>query len=54
MYQHISYHVESKKEEINMSATKIQQMPNKWQYLTCIKVSSSNQNLQNDMVTSRL
>ena len=24
------------------------QMPNKWKYLTCIKVSISNQNLQND------
>ena len=27
---------------------KTHQMPNKWQYLTCIKVSFSNQNLQND------
>ena len=29
-------------------------MPNNWQYLTCIKVSFSNQNLQNDIVTPRL
>ena len=28
---------------------KAHQMPNKWQYLTCIKVSISNQNLQNDI-----
>ena len=26
-------------------------MPNKWQYVTCVKVSFSNQNLQNDIVT---
>ena len=25
------------------------QMPNKWQYLTCIKVSFPNQNQQNDI-----
>ena len=43
-----------KKEEINTSAVKTHQMPNKWQYLTCIKVSFSNQNLQNDIVTPRL
>ena len=29
-------------------------MPNKWQYLTCIKVPFSNQNLQNDTVKPRL
>ena len=29
------------KEEINISAMKTHQMPNKWQYLTCIKVSFS-------------
>ena len=45
-----------KKEEINISPKKIHQMPNKWQYLTCIEVSLSfsNQNLQNDIVTPRL
>ena len=43
-----------KKEEINISTMKTQQMPNKWQYLTCIKVSFANQNLQNDIVTTRL
>ena len=42
------------KEEINISSMKIHQMPNKWVYLTCIKVSFSNQNLQNDTVTPRL
>ena len=36
------------------SAMKTYQMPNKWQYLTCIKVSFLNQNLQNDIVTPRL
>ena len=54
IYQHISYHAESKKEEINISTMKTHQMPNKWQYLTCIKVSFLNQNLQNDTVTPRL
>ena len=55
IYQHISYLAESKKkEEINMSTMKIQQMPNKWQYLACIKASFSNQNLWNDIVTPRL
>ena len=29
-------------------------MPNKWQYLTCIRVPFSNQNLKNDVVTPRL
>ena len=43
-----------KKEEINISTMKTRQMPNKWQYLTYIKVSFSNQNLQNDIVTPRL
>ena len=43
-----------KKEENNRSTMKTYQMPNKWQYLTCIKVSFSNQNLQNDVVTPRL
>ena len=43
-----------KKEEINISTMKTHQMPNKWQYLTFIKVSFSNQNLQNDIVTPRL
>ena len=43
-----------KKEEINIPTMKTHQMPIKWQYLTCIKVSFSNQNLQNDIVTPRL
>ena len=38
IYQHISYHAESKKEEINISTMKNHQMSNKWQHLTCIKV----------------
>ena len=55
IYQHISYHVQNqKKEENNISTMKTYQMPNKWQYLTCIKVPFSNQNLQNDIVTPRL
>ena len=55
IYQHISYHVQNqKKEENNISTMKTHQMPNKWQYLTCIKVPFSNQNLQNDIVTPRL
>ena len=45
---------QKKKEEINISTMKTHQMPNKWQYLTCIKVSFSNQNLENDIVTPRL
>ena len=43
-----------KKEEINISTMKTHQMPNKWQHLTCIKVSFSNQKLQNDTVAPRL
>ena len=35
-----------KREESNIS--------NKWQHLTCIEVSFSNENLQNDIVTPRL
>ena len=56
IYQRISYHAESKKkkEEINISTMKIHQMLNKWQYLTCIKVSFLKQNLQNDIVTPRM
>ena len=56
IYQHISYHAQNqkKKEENNILTMKAYQMPNKWQYLTCIKVSFSNQNLQNDTVTPRL
>ena len=38
-----------KKEENNISTMKTHQMPNKWQYLTCIKVSLSKQNFQNDI-----
>ena len=45
---------DQKKEEINMSTMKTHQVPNKWQYLTCMKVSFSNQNLQNGKVTPRL
>ena len=33
---------------------KTYQMPTKWQYLTCIKVPFSNQNLENDIVTPGL
>ena len=54
IYQHISYVQNQKKEENNISTMKTHQMPNKWQHLTYIKVSFSNQNLQNDIVTSRL
>ena len=50
--QHIMQN-QKKKKEINISM-KTHQMPNNWQYLTCIKVSFSNQNLQNDTVTPRL
>ena len=42
------------KEENNIPTMKTYQMPNKRQSLTCIKVSFSNQNLQNDIVTPRL
>ena len=45
---------QKKKEESNLSTMKTHQIPNKWQHLTCIKVSFSNQNLQNDIVTLRL
>ena len=52
-YQHVSYHAESKyKKEINILTMKTHQMLNKWQHLTCIKLS--NQNLQNDIVTPKL
>ena len=50
IYQHIA---KSKKGEITKSTVKTHQMPNNRQYLTCIKVSFSNQNLQNDIVTPR-
>ena len=54
-YASISSCAESKKkEENNISTMKTHQMPNKWQYPTCIKVSFSNQNLQNDIVTPTL
>ena len=53
IYQHISCRIK-KKEEINISTMKTHHMPNKWQYLSCIKVSFSNQNFQNDIVTPRL
>ena len=45
IYQHISYAQSQKKEVNNISSVKTYQMPNKWQYLTCIEVSFSNQNL---------
>ena len=55
IYQHISYHVQNqKKEENNILTMKTHQMPYKYQYLTCIKLSFSNQNLQNDIMTPRL
>ena len=55
IYKHISYHVQNqKKEENNILTMKAHQMPYKYQYLTCIKLSFSNQNLQNDIVTPRL
>ena len=55
IYQHISHQAESKqKEEIDILTMKKHQMANKWQYVTCIKVSISNQNLKNDIVTPRL
>ena len=46
IYQHISYHKQNKKkrEENNLTTMKTYQMPNKWQYVICIKVSFSNQN----------
>ena len=50
IYQYISYQeLNQKKEENNISTMKTHQMPNKWQHLTCIKVSISKQNLQNDI-----
>ena len=45
---------EETQDEINISTMKTHEMPNKWQYLTCIKVSSSIQKLENDIVTPRL
>ena len=53
IYQHLSYHAQNKKktEENNISTMKTHQMPKKRQYLTCIKVSFLNKNLQNDIVT---
>ena len=44
----------NKKKENNISTMKTHQMPYKWQYLTCIKVSFCNQNFQNAIVTPRL
>ena len=38
IYQHISYAQTQKKEENNVSTMKTYQMPNKWQYLTYIKM----------------
>ena len=35
LYFYISYHAELKKGKINIWTMKTQQMPNKWQYLTC-------------------
>ena len=45
---------QKKNEEINISTMKTHQIPNKWQYLTCMKVSSSKQSMQNDIVTPKL
>ena len=42
-----------KKKGKNILTMKTYQMSNKWQYLTFIEVSLSNQNLQNDIVTPR-
>ena len=42
------------KEKNNISTMKTHHMPKNWKYLTCIKVSFSNQELQNDIVTPRL
>ena len=53
IYQYISYQAEYKKRRNNISTMKTRQMPNEWQHLTCIKVSFSNQNLQNDIVALR-
>ena len=41
-----------KKEENNISTMNTYQIPNKRHYLTFIKASFSNQNLQNDKVNS--
>ena len=49
-----SCRIKKNKEEIDISTMKTHQMPKKWQYLNCIKVSFSNENLQNDIVTLRL
>ena len=55
IYKHISYNGQNqKKGENNKSTMKTHQTPNKWQYLTSIKVSFSNQNFQNDIVTPTL
>ena len=55
IYQHISCYTESKKiKEINISTKKTHQMTSKWRFLTGIKVSFSNQNLKNNIVTPRL
>ena len=40
-------HIIKKRKDIT-STMKTYQMPNKWQYVTCIKVSFLNQNLQNE------
>ena len=47
------YAQNQKKEETSTSMMKIYQMPNKRQNLTCIEVSISKRNLQNDIVTPR-
>ena len=54
--QYISYHAKAKKRKklAYIITIKTQQMPNKWQYLTCIKVSFANENLQSDLMKSRL
>ena len=38
IYQHISYHVQNQKKKQQKNKKKTYQIPNKWQYLTCIKM----------------
>ena len=60
IFRHISTNILScrikkkKKDEIAISTMKTNQMSTMWQYLNSIKLSFSNQNLQNDIVIPRL
>ena len=56
IYHQLPYHAQnqSKGKKNDISAMKTHPMSDNCQYLTCIKVSFLNQNLQNDMVTPRL